>query len=54
MSRNYDMNPGDEAPAGTFGTGENLCPECRAEGRKNGEPCENCGGTGIIITLVSG
>ena len=54
MSNRSDMNPGDEAPAGTPGTGENLCRECQAEGARDGERCANCGGTGIVITVVNG
>jgi hypothetical protein len=26
-------NPGDEAPRGTPGTGEDVCPECKGSGR---------------------
>ncbi len=27
------MNPGDEAPAGTPGTGEDMCPRCKGKGK---------------------
>lgn len=51
---NVDMNPGDEAPAGTPGTGEDLCPVCHGSGRIAGRACENCGGTGKIIRGIGG
>jgi hypothetical protein len=35
-----DMAPGDEAPKGTPGAGENLCPACA--------------GTGVVIEEVGG
>ena len=48
-----DMNPGDQAPAGSPLTGENVCPKCSGKGRQaNGAKCENCGGTGKVIELV--
>jgi hypothetical protein len=48
------MNPGDQAPPGTPGTGENTCRECRGTGRlEGGEECPTCGGTGIVIEAVS-
>jgi hypothetical protein len=49
-----DMNPGDQAPPGTPGTGEDVCPRCDGSGRLNNRPCENCGGTGYIIEGVGG
>lgn len=48
------MNPGDEAPPGTPGTGEDLCPVCHGAGRISNRPCENCGGTGKIIKGIGG
>lgn len=48
------MNPGDEAPAGTPGTGENICPQCHGTGRISGQPCANCGGTGRIVAGIGG
>lgn len=49
-----DMNPGDQAPRGTPGTGENLCPECSGSGRKDDRECPNCGGTGVVTEGVGG
>ena len=48
------MNPGDEAPAGTPGTGENICPVCNGSGKTRGHACANCGGTGKIIAGIGG
>ncbi len=41
-------NPGGEAPAGTPGTGEDVCPECHGTGRLDGSECVECGGTGVV------
>lgn len=46
------VNPGDEAPAGTPGTGENICRDCGGSGRVNGAPCPCCGGSGKVITTI--
>ncbi len=48
------MAPGDVAPPGTPGTGENICPECGGSGKIDGRPCNNCTGTGKIIQGISG
>ena len=48
------MNPGDEAPPGTPGTGEAMCPVCAGSGRTAEGECENCGGTGRIIEGIGG
>ncbi|MBV9930103.1 MAG: hypothetical protein JO013_04070 [Alphaproteobacteria bacterium] len=47
-------NPGDEAAAGTPGTGENLCPHCRGKGEQGGKPCPVCGGTGKVTESLAG
>jgi DnaJ-class molecular chaperone len=49
-----NMNPGDQAPPGTPGTGENVCPKCKGTGRLDGERCEFCGGTGKIREGLGG
>ena len=41
-----DMAPGDEAPPGTPGAGENICPACGGTGQLEGAACETCAGTG--------
>ena len=46
--------PGDEAPAGTPGTGEDICPECHGKGKVDGKPCHNCDGTGRITRGIGG
>jgi hypothetical protein len=49
-----DMAPGDQAPKGTPGAGENLCPVCGGSGQVDGAACQNCGGTGVVIEEVGG
>ena len=51
---NVGMNPGDVAPPGTPGTGEDVCPVCHGTGLISHRPCENCGGTGKIIQGIGG
>ena len=52
---NPDLKPGDEAPPGTEGAGENLCPHCGGSGRhEDGSACPVCNGTGRVITGVGG
>jgi hypothetical protein len=46
--------PGDQAPPGAPGAGENLCPECSGTGKVNGHPCDQCKGTGKVITGIGG
>ena len=48
------MAPGDEAPPGTPGTGEDVCPTCDGSGKVDGGTCSNCGGTGKIVTGIGG
>lgn len=51
-----DMLPGDEVPPGTPYAGENLCRKCAGHGKRQEDEraCKNCGGTGIVYTIVSG
>ena len=51
---NAGTRPGDEAPPGTQGTGEDLCPTCSGSGRADGSKCETCGGTGRVTEGVGG
>jgi hypothetical protein len=47
--------PGDEAPAGTPGTGEDICPECNGRGKDaRGNVCGYCEGTGRIVRGIGG
>jgi hypothetical protein len=48
------MAPGDEAPAGTPSTGENVCPECGGTGKLGASSCPNCQGTGKVIVGIGG
>lgn len=48
------MKPGDEAPAGTPGTGEALCHDCGGSGTVAGRPCQTCAGTGIVTQAIGG
>ncbi len=48
------LNPGDQASPGTPGAGENVCPDCRGSGKLNAQPCQTCGGTGVVIEGISG
>lgn len=49
-----EMNPGDDAPPGTPGTGEDVCPICGGSGIDDDAPCANCGGTGRVIEGIGG
>ncbi|MGE5514546.1 MAG: hypothetical protein ACM31D_01870 [Bacteroidota bacterium] len=46
--------PGDQAPPGTPGTGEALCPTCGGRGTLDGRPCVDCAGTGIVTQGIGG
>ena len=48
------LKPGDEAPAGAPGTGENVCPVCKGTGQIGARSCANCEGTGKITTGIGG
>jgi hypothetical protein len=54
-SADQDLRPGDEAPPGTEGTGENLCRECGGSGREaSGSACRACAGTGRVVEAIGG
>jgi len=48
------MSPGDEAPEGTPGTGEDVCPDCGGSGRRAGGDCPTCAGTGKVTVGLGG
>jgi hypothetical protein len=48
------LKPGDEAPEGTPGTGEDVCPACAGSGEVNGGECPRCLGTGIVREGIGG
>lgn len=52
--RRAPMAPGDEAPPGTPGTGENVCRTCGGTGRLSGRTCPACQGTGTVIEGIGG
>jgi hypothetical protein len=43
------VNADEEAPPGTAGAGEHVCPECGGSGRIGRKRCNTCGGTGRTI-----
>ena len=47
-------NPGDEAPPGTPGTGEDICPTCNGTGQREGKMCPDCGGSGKVVEGIGG
>jgi hypothetical protein len=44
--------PGDGVPAGTPGSGENVCSRCHGSGAVDGTRCSECAGTGVVTTNV--
>jgi hypothetical protein len=46
--------PGDDAPPGTPGTGENLCRDCKGTGRLGDARCPICEGTGTVVQGIGG
>ena len=49
-----DLAPGDEAPPGTPGSGEDVCPRCGGSGQLEGSTCEECAGSGTVIRGIGG
>jgi hypothetical protein len=49
-----NMAPGDQAPPGTPGTGEDVCPQCGGSGRVASGNCPNCLGTGKVTVGIGG
>lgn len=48
------LRPGDEAPPGTPGTGEDICPVCGGSGSTAGRECPHCLGTGKVNVGIGG
>jgi hypothetical protein len=48
------MAPGDEAPPGTPGTGEDVCPRCGGSGRLGANACPECAGRGRVVKGIGG
>ena len=54
MPEREDLAPGDDAAAGTPGTGEDTCPACNGTGRIDRRPCETCDGSGNVTEGIGG
>jgi hypothetical protein len=54
MAEATEPKPGDDAPPGTPGTGENVCPACGGSGKIGAAACETCAGTGIVTEAIGG
>ena len=48
------LRPGDQAPEGTAGTGETVCPRCGGSGKLGASDCPECEGTGKITVGIGG
>jgi hypothetical protein len=48
------LDPGDEAAAGTPGSGEAVCHRCGGSGRVDGAMCPTCGGSGKVVRGIGG
>ncbi|MDO5759119.1 MAG: hypothetical protein Q4P24_16970 [Rhodobacterales bacterium] len=46
-------NP-EAVPAGSAGSGENICRKCNGEGRVDDKQCPECRGTGKVTTPIGG
>jgi uncharacterized membrane protein len=53
-TRGAVLEPGDEAPEGTAGTGEAICRECGGTGRNANGLCPSCGGDGRVTVALAG
>lgn len=52
---NAAPRPGDEVPAGTPGSAENICRHCGGSGHMvDGSTCEVCSGTGLVLEELGG
>lgn len=54
MTTPEPAKPGDDAPPGTPGTGEDLCRPCNGTGRIDTGECPDCKGTGKVVTGIGG
>ena len=54
-SSTTSRSPGDDAPAGTVGTGEDVCGRCEGTGKLDGDRvCPDCEGSGVVIQGIGG
>jgi DnaJ-class molecular chaperone len=44
----------ERVPAGSPGSGENVCRKCAGTGKVEGKECPDCGGTGKLTTGIGG
>jgi hypothetical protein len=53
---NENPHPGDDAPEGTPGTGEDVCPKCNGSGSGvvDGDTCPECAGAGTVVRGIGG
>ena len=50
-----DDRAGAVPPAGELAdpqVGENTCPACAGTGRRDGDECPTCGGSGVVVELA--
>ena len=48
------MAPGDQAPEGAPGAGEDICRRCGGSGRAGDATCPDCEGTGKVVDAIGG
>lgn len=49
-----EQRPGDDGAPGDAPVGENLCPDCSGSGKRDGQTCATCGGSGVVEEGVGG
>ena len=54
MTETHTPRRADDAPPGTPGTGEDICPDCHGTGRLDEDECVSCAGTGVVVEAVGG
>lgn len=54
VAKALPLAPGDQAAAGTPGTGEDVCPRCGGTGCIGETGCPDCAGTGQVIGAIGG
>jgi len=53
-SLDVPMRTDDQAPPGTPGTDEDICPRCGGSGKLAGRDCPECQGTGKVTVGIGG
>lgn len=54
MTQSDPLGPGGDTSAQQEGAGENLCSACSGSGQVNGQQCQTCGGSGVVVEPLSG